>query len=134
MSAGAGAVLLGLEVVWFRFLRLYIASTSAAFSIMLAVVLAGIGSAASLRASFQTASCRDGHLLPVLLLLAASATLLSYLFFPVPAVSPSLPAFDRAFWQQTALLSLVLMFPVAFLSGILLPTVVTCVQLKWAAG
>src|SRR5206468_3067947 len=43
VSAGAGAVLLGLEVIWFRFLRLYVASTSTAFFVMLAVVLAGIG-------------------------------------------------------------------------------------------
>jgi spermidine synthase len=128
VSAGAGALLLALEVIWFRFLRLYVASTSTAFSIMLAVVLAGIGSGSLLSSLMPDRILPRRSLLPVLLLLAAGATLLSYLFFPVPAVSPNLPAFDRAFWQQTALLSLVLMFPVALLSGILLPTVVTCVQ------
>ncbi|MEY2549331.1 MAG: spermidine synthase, partial [Verrucomicrobiota bacterium] len=50
VSAAAGAVLLGLEVIWFRFLRLYVASNSIAFSVMLAVVLAGIG-AGSISAS-----------------------------------------------------------------------------------
>src|SRR5207247_48098 len=50
------------------------------------------------------------------------------LFFPVPVLSPNLPTVDRAFWQQVGLLSLVLMFPVAFLSGALLPAIVTCVQ------
>jgi spermidine synthase len=128
VTAGAGALLLGLEVIWFRFLRLYVASTSTAFSIMLAVVLVGIGLGSVVSSLIPGRLVPRRSLLPVLLLLAASATLLSYLFFPVPVVSPNLPAFDRAFWQQTALLSLVLMFPVAFLSGILLPTVVTCVQ------
>ena len=128
VSAGAGALLLGLEVIWFRFLRLYVASTSTAFSVMLAVVLAGIGLGSLVSSLVPDRILPRRQLLPVLLLVAASATLLSYLFFPVPVAPPNLPAFDRAFWQQTALLSLVLMFPVAFLSGILLPAVVTCVQ------
>src|SRR5260370_19554784 len=42
VSFGAGCIFLALEVIWFRFLRLYVASSSAAFSVMLAVVLAGI--------------------------------------------------------------------------------------------
>jgi hypothetical protein len=62
--------------------------------------------------------------LPLLLLLAASTTLLSYLFFPVPARPANVPAFDRAFAQ----LSLALMFPVAFLSGALLPAIAACIQ------
>ena len=41
VSMGAGASLLCLEVVWFRFLRLYVASSPTAFSVMLAVVLFG---------------------------------------------------------------------------------------------
>ena len=43
VSFGTGCVLLALEVIWFRFLRLYVAPSSIAFAIMLAVVLAGIG-------------------------------------------------------------------------------------------
>src|SRR6476620_7173762 len=43
VSFGTGLILLALEVVWFRFLRLYVASSSTAFAMMLAVVLAGIG-------------------------------------------------------------------------------------------
>ncbi|PYK72135.1 MAG: spermidine synthase, partial [Verrucomicrobia bacterium] len=39
VSAGNGAILLGLEVIWFRFLHLYVASSSIAFCVMLAVVL-----------------------------------------------------------------------------------------------
>jgi predicted membrane-bound spermidine synthase len=128
VSAGTGAILLGLEVIWFRFLRLYVASTSTAFSIMLAVVLAGIGLGSIVSSLIPDRVLPRRQLLPVLLLLAASATLLSYLSFPVPVLPPSLPASDSAFSQQVGLLALALMFPVAFLSGGLLPAIVTCVQ------
>jgi predicted membrane-bound spermidine synthase len=120
VSAGTGALLLGLEVIWFRFLRLYVASTATAFSIMLAVVLAGIGSGSIVSSLIPDRVLPRRQLLPVLLLLAASATLLSYLFFPAPVGS--------AFSPQVGLLSLALMFPVAFLSGALLPAIVTVVQ------
>src|SRR5438477_11613255 len=43
VSFGTGCILLALEVIWFRFLRLYVASSATAFAVMLAVVLAGIG-------------------------------------------------------------------------------------------
>jgi predicted membrane-bound spermidine synthase len=128
VSAGAGAILLGLEVIWFRFLRLYIASTSTTFCVMLAVVLSGIGLGSIVSSVTPDRALPRRQLLPVLLLLAASATLLSYLFFPVPDVPLNLPAFDSAFSQQVGLLSLALMFPVAFFSGALLPAIVTCVQ------
>jgi predicted membrane-bound spermidine synthase len=128
VSMGAGAILLSLEVIWFRFLRLYVASTSTAFSVMLAVVLAGIGLGSIVSSLIPDRIMPRRQLLPVLLLLAASATLLAYLFFPTPVLSPNLPAFDSAFSQQVGLLSLALMFPVAFLSGVLLPAIVTCVH------
>jgi predicted membrane-bound spermidine synthase len=128
VSMGAGAILLGLEVIWVRFLRLYVASTSIAFSVMLAVVLAGIGFGSIVSSLIPERVLPRRQLLPVLLLLAASATLLSYLFFPVPVRPPNIPAFDRAFAQQVGLLSLALMFPVAFLSGALLPAIATCIQ------
>jgi predicted membrane-bound spermidine synthase len=128
VSAGTGAILLGLEVIWIRFLRLYVASTTAAFSVMLAVVLAGIGLGSLVSSLVPERVLPRRRLLPLLLLLAASATLLSYLFFPVPVRAPNLPAFDGAFSQRVGLLSFALMFPVAFLSGALLPAITTCIQ------
>ncbi|MGR9090241.1 MAG: hypothetical protein ACU85U_06640, partial [Gammaproteobacteria bacterium] len=38
-----GGILLSLEVVWFRFLQLFIPSTHRSFAIMILVVLFGIG-------------------------------------------------------------------------------------------
>jgi spermidine synthase len=128
VSAGTGAILLGLEVIWFRFLRLYVASTSTAFSVMLAVVLAGIGLGSIVSSLIPARLVPRRQLLPVLLLLAASATLLSYLFFPAPILPPNLPASGLAYFQRVVLLSLALMFPVSFLSGALLPAIVTLVQ------
>ena len=128
VSMGAGAILLGLEVIWIRFLRLYVASTSIAFSVMLAVVLAGIGLGSIGGSLIPDRVLPRRQLLPMLLILAASATLLSYLFFPVPVSPPNVPTFDRAFAQQVVVLSLALMFPVAFLSGALLPAIATCIQ------
>jgi spermidine synthase len=128
VSMGTGAILLGLEVIWFRFMRLYVASTSSAFCIMLAVVLAGIGLGGIIYGAFPRRFTPPRRLLPVLLLLAAIATLLSYLFFPIPVLPPNKNAFDIEFWQQIEQLSLALMFPVALLSGILLPAITACVQ------
>ncbi|HXX41775.1 MAG TPA: hypothetical protein VEI58_05880 [Chthoniobacterales bacterium] len=126
VSAGSGAILLGLEVIWFRFLRLYVASRSISFCVMLAVVLFGIGLGGAISSLWRLASPRK--LLPPLLLLAAIATILSYVFFPVPSASSDTNSFFIEDWQQIVWLSLTLMFPVAFIAGILFPTVLSAVQ------
>jgi spermidine synthase len=129
VSFVTGCILLGLEVVWFRFLRLYVASSSTAFAVMLAVVLAGIGVGAIVAGIIHHRSARLNHLLPSLLLLAAIATLLSYLFFPGELIRSPTGVFDLKWWQ-IALFSLALMFPVALLSGILFPSIAADVQAR----
>jgi spermidine synthase len=124
---GTGCILLSLEVIWFRFLRLYVASSSSAFAVMLAVVLAGIGLGGIVAGAICSRSARLNHLLPILLLLAAITTLLSYLFFPGELIRSPTGVFDLSWWQ-IALFSTALMFPVALLSGILFPCVVADVQ------
>jgi spermidine synthase len=128
VSLGTGAILLCLEVVWFRFLRLYVASSSTAFAVMLAVVLVGIGLGGIVAGAIHRQATRLNHWLPVLLLLAAIATLLSYLFFPGEAVQMPAGQINLAYWPQIALLSFALMFPVAFLSGLLFPAIAARVQ------
>jgi len=127
VSFGTGCILLCLEVVWFRFLRLYVASSPTTFAIMLAVVLAGIGFGGIVAGVIHRGSGRLNDLLPVLLLLAAIAALLSYLFFPERLAQTRTGVFDLS-WRVVALLSLGLMFPVAFLSGILFTSLVASVQ------
>jgi len=129
VSFGTGCILLCLEVVWFRFLRLYIASSPTTFAIMLAVVLAGIGFGGIVAGVIHRGSGRLNDLFPVLLLLAAIAALLSYLFFPERLAQTRTGVFDLS-WRVVALLSLALMFPVAFLSGILFPSLVASVQVS----
>lgn len=128
VSFSAGGLLLGLELVWFRFLRLYVANSSTAFSIMLAVVLAGIGLGGFIAGALHRALARLNHFLPIILLLASIATLLAYLFFPGRAMQKSAGAFYLDAWNEIGLLSLALMFPAAFLSGILFPSIAARVQ------
>src|SRR5437868_653217 len=130
ISLGTGAILLCLEVVWFRFLRLYVASFPTAFSVMLAVVLAGIGSGSIVSGTIHRGIARPSKSLPVLLLLAGITTLLSYLFFPGAAVRTSAGRFNFDSWREIGLLSFALMFPVALLSGILFPAIVARVQIS----
>jgi len=126
VSFGAGCILLTLEVGWFRFLRLYVASSATAFSLMLAIVLAGIGlggiaSGALLKRMRQSA-------LPILLVTAAILTLLCYIAFPVPKLGEGEKNFYLESWPQIALISIALMFPVAFVSGVLFPAIAARVQ------
>ena len=127
VSFGTGCILLCLEVVWFRFLRLYVPSSVTAFAVMLAVVLAGIGLGGLVSGALHRRSIQPNHLLSVLLLLAAIATLLSYLFFPPALVQMRTGTFDLS-WRAITLSSIALMFPAALLSGILFPSIVANVQ------
>jgi spermidine synthase len=128
VSMTAGAILLALEVIWLRFLRLYVTSTATAFAIMLAVVLVGIGVGGITFSMIPRRFASPRQTVPVLLLLAAIGTLLFYIFFPIPVLPPNTPALTSQFLRQIGQLSAALMFPVAFLSGALLPAIVTCVQ------
>src|SRR5437764_8700512 len=128
ISFGAGCILLALEVVWFRFLRLYVASSATAFSLMLAIVLAGIGLGGTVSGAFSKKIARQQTLLPILLVVAAILTLLCYIAFPVPKLGEGEKNLYLESWPQIALISLALMFPVAFLSGILFPAIAARVQ------
>jgi spermidine synthase len=128
VSFGTGCILLALEVIWFRFLRLYVVSSPTAFAIMLAVVLAGIGLGGIAAGVINRRSAWLHQLVPALLLLTGVAVLLSYLLFPGEAVRTSAGAFSLASWWQVAILCVALMFPAAFMSGILFPTIVAFVR------
>lgn len=133
VSMGAGGIFLCLEVVWFRFLRLYVSSSSSAFASMLAVVLAGIGCGGIAAGVMHRRGLRANQLLPFLLLIGAIVALLSYIFFPVPPIQATLGSSYIESWQQIARLSFALIFPTAFLSGILFPIIAAQVQLAVAS-
>jgi spermidine synthase len=127
VSFGAGCIFLVLEMIWFRFLRLYLVSSPTAFAIMLAIVLAGIGAGAILGGTIHRSSARPNQLLPVLLLSTGILVLLLYVFFPGELIPAPAGVFELRWWQ-VALLSAALMFPVALLSGILFPFIASEVQ------
>src|SRR5262249_40406961 len=79
VSFGGGLVLLALEVIWFRFLRLYVASSATAFSVMLAVVLAGIGLGGVFSGALSQPIKQSG--LPILVILAAVSHFACSVFF-----------------------------------------------------
>ena len=129
VSFGTGLIFLALEVIWFRFLRLYVASSPTAFAIMLAVVLAGIGVGALVAGAVFRSSHRSNQMLGILLLTAAILVLLSYLLFPGELIRAPTSVFDLRWWQ-IAVLCVTLMFPVALLSGILFPVIAAEVQVS----
>jgi len=127
VSFGTGLIFLALEVIWFRFLRLYVASSPTAFAIMLAIVLAGIGVGGLVAGAVFRSSRRSNQILAILLLAAAILVLLSYLLFPGELMRAPTGVFDLRWWQ-IALLCIALMFPVALVSGILFPVIAAEVQ------
>jgi spermidine synthase len=128
VSFGTGLIFLALEVIWFRFLKLYVASLSTAFAIMLAIVLGGIA-VGGLVAGAVSPSRRSKQLLAILLLATATLVLLTYLVFPGELIRAPTGVFDLRWWQ-IAVLCLALMFPVALLSGILFPLIAAEVQAR----
>jgi predicted membrane-bound spermidine synthase len=126
VNFGAGCILLALEVIWFRFLRLYVASSATAFSVMLATVLAGIGIGGIVSGALSKKMRQSA--LPILLIIAAILTLFCYILFPIPKLAEGEKNFYLESWPQIALISFALMFPVSFLSGILFPAIAARVQ------
>jgi predicted membrane-bound spermidine synthase len=125
-AALSGALLLALEVVWFRFLQLFIYGTSLAFALMLAVILIGIG-LGGLAAGWwiKRSDDADGWL-PALAAAAGVAAIFTYVTFdPVPSL-------DRVAWTGFRLASQ-LMLPGAFLSGVLFTLLGAAVR-RQAAG
>jgi predicted membrane-bound spermidine synthase len=119
----SGAILLGLEVVWFRFLSLFVYGTSVAFAVMLAIVLAGIalGGLAASRAFRRNPELQ--RWLPHLALLSGALVMALYAGFGGmaralfgPAAQPSLHVARPI---EVLALGAPLMFLPSFLSGAL---------------
>src|SRR5438552_17945615 len=95
---------------------------------MLAVVLMGIGSGGLVAGLIYRRATKRNQFLAILLLLAAIVVPVSYLLFPGETVKTPSGSFNIGSWPQIVLLCLALMFPAAFLSGILFPTIIARVQ------
>jgi predicted membrane-bound spermidine synthase len=112
-----GGILLALEVVWFRFVLLFVMATSLAFAVMLAVVLAGIslgGFAATLWLRLRPAAYRYFALVA---LASGCLSVLAYASFDQVFVGHGNRTILEA--RGVAEAALRLMFAVSFLSGML---------------
>jgi predicted membrane-bound spermidine synthase len=109
----AGANLLLLEVIWFRFLTMYVLATTVAASVMLAAVLSAIGLGGLASRRLFGASSPDAHA-PVVALAAGCATAVSYVAFQWLTRGTQVGAWYSVLW-----FACVLTVPTAFLSGVL---------------
>jgi spermidine synthase len=112
----SGGAMLGLEVIWFRFLQLFLFGTALTFAFMLAVVLLGVGLGGLLASLWLRRDPAGYRWLPAVAALAALATTLSYAVFS-PRISHA--SFFIACSDATLILSLRLMLPTALFSGAL---------------
>lgn len=117
VAAGlTGCALLALEVIWFRFLLLFVKGHSMAFPLMLACVLAGIA-LGGLGASVWMRWSPDAHrFAPAIAFLAGAACVLAYAYFPRAIEPLGLSSITTP--SSIVSVALPLMFPVSFLSGI----------------
>jgi spermidine synthase len=126
----SGGILLALEVVWFRFLELFVWNSGASFALMLAVVLAGIGIGGRGAGFWLRARPEADRFAGPVALLAGTVAVLGYRSFS-PTFSrlmgPSNP--DLVMDTGTILaLSVALTLPVSLLSGVLFTLVGTALQ------
>jgi len=113
----AGALLLALEVVWFRTLRLHILGTSVVFAVMLAVVLAGIGSGGFIASRYSRLRRQD-RLAAAIALLSGTAVILTLGLYASPALGLELSWTETDNWAFVGR-AVRLMLPVCVLSGVL---------------
>ncbi len=114
-----GGILLAFEVVWFRFLLLFLEATSLIFAVLLAVVLGGLALGGLAAAAWLRRDPNAHHRLAGVALLAGATAVLSYAAFPF-----ALASFHRSlmtgFWE-VAWFGTRLMLPTCFFSGALFP-------------
>ena len=110
----SGAILLALEVIWFRFLTMYVLSTTLAASLMLAVVLAAIGLGGLAAAAWLRWRPGAEAPLPVVAMLTGCAVIGSYAAFEGLTEGTQIEA-----WHRIVRLASVLTLLPSMLSGVL---------------
>jgi predicted membrane-bound spermidine synthase len=110
----AGGALMALEVVWFRFLTMFVLSTTRAASLMLAVVLAAIGIGALVGSAWLGRRAGVIAWLPVVSVAATCVSVATYGAFQAFTTGAQVSAPPQILWFAS-----VLTFPTALLSGLL---------------
>jgi predicted membrane-bound spermidine synthase len=112
----SGFALLALEVIWFRFLLLFVTGTTLSFAVMLAVVLAGIA-LGGLAASRWLRLDHDGFRYAVAVA-AASGLLCAVSYRAFPWIVAPFGSKEISGFFAVLRVSVPLMLPVSFLSGV----------------
>src|SRR6185295_3352222 len=112
----SGFALLALEVVWFRFLLLFVVGTTLSFAVMLAVVLAGIA-LGGLAASLWLRHDPEGFRYAVVVSLA-SGLLCALTYAAFPWVVAPFGSKEISGFFSVLRVSVPLTLPISFLSGI----------------
>jgi predicted membrane-bound spermidine synthase len=108
----SGLALMALEVIWFRFLSMFSLNTTLTFSLMLAVVLSGIGLGGLVASAWLRRQPFAAVYLPSLALAAAAATAASYALFARLTGSGSATRWSDVLWIACSLTA-----ATSFLSG-----------------
>ena len=114
----AGGALLALEVVWFRFLSMYVLTTTLAMSVMLAVVLGGIGLGGLAASRWLARGTGAVNSAPSVAFIAGCSAVLSYVTFHWTTHGTQI-----AEWYRVAWLAFALTAPTSFLSGVLVTAI-----------
>jgi spermidine synthase len=117
----SGFSLLALELIWFRFLLLFVKGHSIAFAVMLAVVLAGIAAGGLIASLWQRLTPGAHRFAAPLAFVAAVAVVASYRYFPSVIAPFGLASITQP--EAIARVSLPLMLPVSVISGVFFPLV-----------
>ena len=99
----SGAILLALEVLWFRFLTMYVLSTTLAASLMLAVVLAAIGLGGLAASAWLRRRPHAMARLPIVAALAGCAVIGSYAAFEGLTAGTQVESWPRIVWLASVL-------------------------------
>jgi spermidine synthase len=110
----AGAGLMALEVIWFRFLSMFVLNSTLTVSLMLAVVLAAIGMGGLTAATWLQCRPHATNYLPAAAFSTATAVSGSYVMFQFLVTSPSAAQWYRILWFACTLT-----FAASVLSGVI---------------
>jgi predicted membrane-bound spermidine synthase len=113
----SGGIMLALEIVWFRFLQLFINGTSLIFALMLSIVLLGIGTGGLVASWWYRVNPVAHIFLRPLVFLSGIVTALTYTQFH--RIFSAAQGFGNTYTTTFLLYAGFLMLPVSMLSGVL---------------
>ena len=124
-----GGSLLALEVVWFRFLSMYVLTTTMAMSLMLAVVLAAIGLGGLAASAWLRRATPRPTVLPTICLFAGCFVVISYASFQSLTAGTQVGEWSRIVW-----FACVLALPASLLSGVIFTFLGDAIERRLGGG